>query len=76
MTYRVKERMKTLKEWRDKRAKELEIDPALLFNKKLLRSIATQKPCDKKSLETIKGMKNWQKREFGREIIATLKDVL
>lgn len=76
MTYRVKERMKTLKEWRDKRAKELEIDPALLFNKKLLKSIATQKPCDKKSLETIKGMKNWQKREFGREIIATLKDVL
>ena len=76
VTYRVKERMKALKKWRDKRAKELEIDPALLFNKGLLKSIATHKPCDKKSIETIKRMKNWQKREFGREIIATLKDVL
>jgi len=76
VTYRVKERMKALKKWRDKRAKELEIDPALLFNKELLKSIATHKPCDKKSIETIKRMKNWQKREFGREIIATLKDVL
>jgi len=76
ITYRVKERIKALKAWRDKRARELEIDPALLFNKELLKSIAKQKPSDKKSLETIEGMKKWQKKEFGGEVIATLGDVL
>ena len=76
VTYRVKGRFRALREWRDKRARELEIDPALLFNKELLKSIAEHKPCDKNSLETIRGMRKWQNREFGREIIATLRDIL
>jgi len=32
-----------------------------------------QNPKDRKSLESIKGMKNWQKNEFGEKIISILE---
>jgi hypothetical protein len=38
-----------------------------------LNAIALQNPKDRKSLETIKGMKNWQKNEFGEKIISILE---
>ena len=69
----VSKRVKTIKAWRDTVAIKLKIDPSLLFNKALLTAIALQNPKDRKSLESIKGMKNWQKNEFGEKIISILK---
>ncbi|MBW2568972.1 MAG: HRDC domain-containing protein [Deltaproteobacteria bacterium] len=71
----VKERAKALKNWRDKRAKILEIDPALLLNKALMNTIAVQNPLDTHDLKEIKEMKNWQKNEFGKDITAVLRKV-
>ena len=65
--------MNALKKWRDKRAKELAIDPALLCNKALLTAIAAQEPTDTKGLATIKNMKDWQKKAFGKDIIVVFK---
>ncbi|MEA3436669.1 MAG: HRDC domain-containing protein [Thermodesulfobacteriota bacterium] len=69
----VPKRIKAIKAWRDTIANKMKIDPSLLFNKALLTAIALQNPKDKKSLETIKGMKNWQKNEFGESIISILE---
>jgi len=70
---KISKRVKAIKSWRDSLANELKIDPALLFNKALLTEIALKNPQDKKSLESINGMKNWQKREFGKDIVSILK---
>jgi ribonuclease D len=72
LSQKVPKRVKAIKKWRDKRAKELAIDPALLCNKALLTAIAAQKPFDTKGLATINNMKDWQKKEFGEDIIAVL----
>ena len=72
LSRKVPKRVKAIKKWRDKRAKELAIDPALVCNKALLTAIAVQKPTDTKGLATIKNMKAWQKKEFGEDIIAVL----
>ena len=69
----VPKRVKAIKAWRDTVANKLKIDPSLLLNKALLTAIALQNPKDRKSLETIKGMKNWQKNEFGEKIISILE---
>jgi len=69
----VPKKVKAIKAWRDTVANKLKIDPSLLFNKSLLTAIALQNPKDVKSLESIKGMKNWQKNEFGEKIISILE---
>jgi len=66
-------RIEALKIWRDKKAVKLNIDPGLLLNKALINSIGVKKPVTKEGLEAIIDMKNWQKREFGEEIIKILR---
>ena len=73
MPPQVPKRVKAIKAWRDDVANKLKIDPSLLFNKALLTDIALQNPKDRKSLESIKGMKDWQKIEFGEKIISILE---
>jgi ribonuclease D len=69
----VLERIKVLKSWRDSKARALDMDSGMLCNNTLITAIAVKDPEDKKSMGTIKEMKNWQKTAFGREIITVLK---
>ncbi len=71
----VPKRLKALKTWRNARAKALDIDPAVLFNRALLGTIAVENPRDLKALGKIAEIKNWQKKEFGKEIISVLGKV-
>ena len=66
-------RIKVLKEWRDKKAEELDIDPSLVLNKALITAIAIRKPATPSDLEEIKEMKKWQFQEFGAHIMNLLK---
>ncbi|OQW98282.1 MAG: hypothetical protein BWK74_04905 [Desulfobacteraceae bacterium A6] len=66
-------RIEALKVWRDKKAVRLNIDQGLLLNKALINSIGVKKPVTKEELEAISDLKNWQKREFGDEIIKILR---
>lgn len=66
-------KIKALKSWRALKASALRIDPGLLCNNALITAIAVKNPGDRKSLETVKEMKNWQKQVFGTEIIRVLK---
>jgi ribonuclease D len=66
-------RVKALRNWRDKQVQKLAIDPALICTKALMSAIAVQKPLNLSELAAIKEMKNWQRKEFGRDIVKVLK---
>jgi len=67
-------RIKIIKEWRDQLAEELHIDPPMLFNKALMTAIAVKRPESLKSIGEVEGIRNWQKKEFGKEIVKILND--
>ncbi len=64
-----------IKTWRDDLASELELDPPILFNKALLSAIAMKNPRNILEFEAIEGIKQWQKKEFGEQIVKILNEV-
>ena len=68
-------RVKALRSWRDAQVDRLAIDPALICTKALMSTIALQKPRKVSDLSAITEMKNWQKKEFGQDIVRVLKQV-
>jgi ribonuclease D len=66
-------RVKALRNWRDKQVQKLAIDPALICTKAAISSIALQRPLKLEELAAIKEMKNWQRKEFGQDIVEVLK---
>ena len=71
----VPDRIKALKNWRDKKARELGVEPAVLLNKSMLAALATEKPVKRHSLNAVKELKEWQKNEFGDESVGVLRRV-
>ncbi len=71
----VAKRVKELRTWRDRMARQLKVDPAIIGTKALISAIAVQQPVTMSSLSKIKELKTWQASEFGREIIDILKTV-
>lgn len=71
----VPDRIKALKEWRDHKAEELELDPPLLLTKAQMASVATHCPRSLQALNALEDLKNWQKKEFGRPIVNILKNI-
>ncbi|WP_372677679.1 ribonuclease D [Desulfosarcina sp.] len=69
---KVPERIKVLKAWRDRLAESMGLDPALLFNKALMSAIAVKKPADLQGLRNVDGIRNWQVKAFGKEVLAVL----
>ena len=68
-------RVKALKQWRDKQAEKLALDPALILTKALINAIAVQKPLQLSGFSNITELKNWQKKEFGQDIVQVMKQV-
>lgn len=64
-----------IKDWRDRVACELELEPPILFNKAMLTAIAVKKPDTIEAFKAVGGIKNWQVNEFGHQIIDVLKDI-
>ncbi|MEA1948234.1 MAG: HRDC domain-containing protein [Thermodesulfobacteriota bacterium] len=75
LPYKVPERIKALKSWRASKVRALKIDPGIICNNALITSIAIQNPVDRRAMGRIKVMKNWQKKEFGQEIITLLRSL-
>ena len=57
---RVESRLVHLKEWRAKKAEQLQMDPGIVINNATLEEIAWRQPKDEKSLRQVPGIKNWQ----------------
>ena len=71
----VAKRVKELRIWRDRMARQLKVDPAIICTKALISAIAVQKPDTVSSLSKMKELKAWQVKEFGRDIINILNTV-
>jgi ribonuclease D len=69
-------RIKKLKVWREKRAKEMNMDPALLCTNAQIESLARAFPKSRKDLENVDSLRNWQKRLYGLEILKILNPIL
>jgi len=65
-------RIERLKQWRDKKAEKLGLDPALLMNKETLGSIAALWPPTLEALSAAPELKPWQRRAFSRELMNVL----
>ena len=71
----VAKRVTELRSWRDRMARQLKVDPAIIGTKALISAIAVQKPLTISSLSKMKALKTWQTKEFGHDIIDILKSV-
>ena len=71
----VPKRIKALKSWRASKGRALGIDPGIICNNTLITVIAIQNPVDRRAMGKIKEMKNWQRKEFGPEIITLLRSL-
>jgi ribonuclease D len=65
-------RTNALKKVRDKYAAELKIDPAVVAPRHVLAAVAALQPKSAAELDAIPGMRSWQKRLFGEELVAVL----
>jgi len=66
------ERFNRLKSWRTDKAKQLEMDPGIVINNALLEAVARSQPRNVQDLMAIDGMKEWQRKVLGPELIARL----
>jgi ribonuclease D len=70
----VEARFRRLKQWRLHKARELELDPGVLINNAILTRIAELYPHQESELDQIEGMRRWQMRELGPELVRTLRN--
>ncbi len=68
-------RLKCLKEWRDERAAGLYLSPGLIFPKSLLVAVGEKNPASLAELDRIENLRQWQKENFGREIVSLLNEI-
>ncbi len=68
VTERVKERLKHLKIWRERRCLELGLDPGVLAPNWLLEAVADTEGATEEELDAIPGMREWQKLLFGGDL--------
>ena len=62
-----------LKAWRRDRAKKLGYDASLVLNRHVLLRLARVRPTDRAGLESVDGLLDWQRDEFGEELARLLK---
>ena len=69
---RVPERVNRLRNWRDQTAKKLELDPGLVINRAVIKSIAVINPTRKSDLNQVEGINEWQIKTFGADLLKAL----
>ncbi|GBD32000.1 Ribonuclease D [bacterium HR33] len=70
-----KKRLENLKSLRDRRARELGMDPGLLCSNATLQAIALHNPKREEDLDRIQDLRKWQRSLLGdREIFAALEE--
>ncbi|MBU2498730.1 MAG: HRDC domain-containing protein [Proteobacteria bacterium] len=70
---KVSRRIRALRSWREQRAKEMGMDPALVCTNAQIESLALAYPKSQEDLESIDALRAWQRRVLGKEICDLLK---
>jgi len=66
------DRIQALRTWRDKAAERLKLDPALVCPKATLQAVAERRPAKMEELAEVEGLRQWQRKAFGRDMLAVL----
>jgi ribonuclease D len=66
-------RYQALREWRKRRAGARGVEPDVILSNRALRVLATQQPTSRAALEVLDVLNDWERREYGREVIALLR---
>ncbi|MFW5901486.1 MAG: ribonuclease D [Thermodesulfobacteriota bacterium] len=66
-------KMRRLKHWRDAEAARLGIDPGFFFSNARIKAIVDQAPDSLEALAAVDGIKNWQIRHYGEQLIELLQ---
>ena len=67
-----KERIKLLKSWREQASAELGLEPGVLAPNWLLEGIAEANPAVPEKLDDVPGMRTWQKKLYGKDLLAEM----
>jgi ribonuclease D len=62
-------RVKALKRWREKKARELNLEPGVLISNALIDQIGEKNPTGPEDLGLIPELRLWQHQAFGPEIL-------
>jgi ribonuclease D len=71
----VSNRIQILRSWRETQARRLKLDPSLICSKTTLSALAERRPLKAEELADLNGLRQWQRKAFGKEIIAALQKV-
>lgn len=61
-----------LRAWRSKAARDLGLDPGVLFPQRLIDRLAAEPPRDLAQLECVEGVRRWRTKLFGLELLKAL----
>lgn len=67
------ERYETLRDWRRERAKERGVEPDVVLSNHTLHAIANENPTSTQALADIEALNDWERDEYGRELIGLLR---
>jgi ribonuclease D len=66
-------RIRALRRWRESQARRLTIDPSLICSKSAMTAIAERRPLKVEDLGELDGLRQWQRKAFGKEIVVVLQ---
>ncbi len=67
-------RIESLKNWRQAKAKDLNLHVGVVFPANLLENLAVFPPANLQELSEIPGMRRWRVREFGEEVLQLINN--
>jgi ribonuclease D len=68
-----RERYEALREWRKARAEARGVEPDVILSNRALHVLANQNPSSPEELDATGVLNDWERREYGREIITLLR---
>jgi len=69
----VSDRIRLLRRWRETQARRLKIEPSLICSKAAMAAIAERRPTKPEDLAEVPELRAWQRKSFGKEILAALQ---
>jgi ribonuclease D len=67
------DRYETLRDWRRERAQERGVEPDVVLSNRTLHAIADENPTSTQALADIEALNDWERDEYGRELIGLLR---